>query len=174
MTATRKWIYVIVGLALFLVLLNFGVQSWVKSKLPEIFQENTAYELQFKEIDVSIFRSSLTLGDIIIRPKNLPEKSSDSLVVNIYELKVNGINLFKLFFKDDIAISSIKINEPEIHYAQFFEKQKDSISSKPENQKSIAIKSFEIEGGKLCFSDFKEKEPKVLEVTDVNITLDNI
>src|SRR5690606_10752228 len=27
---------------------------------------------------------------------------------------------------------------------------------------------------KLCFSDFKEKEPKVLEVTDVNITLDNI
>lgn len=174
MTATRKWIYVIAGLVVFLVLLNFGIQSWVKSKLPEIFQDNTAYELQFKEIDVSIFRSSLTLEDIIILPKNLPEKSSDSLVVNIHELKVNGINLFKLLFKDDVAISNIKINTPEIHYAQFFENHKDATSSKPEKQRSIAIKSFEIQGGKLYFSDSKENEPKVLEVTGVNITLENI
>src|SRR5690606_5920567 len=145
MTATRKCIYVIAGLVVFLVLLNFGIQSWVKSKLPEIFQDNTAYELQFKEIDVSIFRSSLTLEDIIIRPKNLPEKSSDSLVLNIHELKVNGINLFKLLFKDDVVISNIKINTPEIHYAQFFENPKDATSSKPEKQRSIAIKSFEIQ-----------------------------
>lgn len=174
MTATRKWIYVIVGLALLLVLVNFGLQSWIKSKLPEIFQENTAYELQFKEIDVSILRSSLTFEDILIRSKNLPEKSSDSLVVNIHDLKINGINLFKLLFKNAIAISSIKINTPEIHYAQFFEKPKDSISSKPEKQKGIAIKSFEIEGGKLYFSDSKEKQPKILEVNDVNILLENI
>jgi len=174
MTATRKWIYVIVGLAVFLILLNFVLQSWVKSKLPEIFQENTAYELQFKEADVSILRSSLMLEDIIIRPKNSSEKPSDSLVVNIQNLKVSGINLFKLLFKGDIAISSIKINKPEIHYSQFFEKQKHSISSKPEKQKSIAIKSFEIEDGKLYFLDSKEKDPNVLEVNDLNITLDNI
>src|SRR5690606_5755485 len=160
MTATRKWIYVSVGLALVLVLLNFGIQSWVKSKLPEIFQDNTTYELQFKEIDVSIFRSSLTLEDIIILPKNLPEKSSDSLVVNIHDLKISGINLFKLLFKDAISISSIKVNAPEIHYTQFLETQKDSISSDPENQNNIAIKTFEIEGRKLYFSDSKESEPK--------------
>ncbi len=174
MTATRKWIYGIVGLVIFLVLLNFGLQSWIKSKLPEIFEHNTAYELQFKEIDISVFRSSLTLEDITIRPKNLTKKPSDSLVINIHGLKVNGINVFKLLFKDYISISSIKINEPEIHYSQFSEKQKDSISSQLEKQKSIAIKSVEIKNGKLYFSDSKENEPKVLEVNDVNITLDNI
>ncbi len=174
MTATKKWIYVIVGLVIFLVLVNFGIQSWVKSKLPEIFQDNTDYELQFKEIDVSIFRNSLTFEDIAIRPKNLSEKSSDSLVVIIHELKVDGINLFKLLFKDDIVISNIKINEPEIHYSQIFEKKRDSVSTKNEKHKNIAIKSFEIEGGKLYFSDSKEKEPKVLQGNDVNITLENI
>jgi hypothetical protein len=174
MTATRKWIYVIVGLMVFLVLLNFGVQNWVKSKLPEIFQNNTDYELQFNQADVSIFRSSLALENVAIRPKNRTEKPSDSLVVNIHELKVSGVNLFKLLFKDDIAISHVKIIQPEIHYSKFSEKQKDSISSKPENQKSIAIKSFEIEGGKLYFSDSKDKEPRILEVNNVNIFLDNI
>src|SRR5690606_22225180 len=154
MTATRKWIYVIVGLIVFLVLLNFGVQSWVKSKLPEIFQNNTDYELQFNQADVSIFRSSLALENVVIRPKNLTEKPSDSLVVSIHKLNVRGINLFKLLFKDDIVISTIKINRPEIHYSKFFEKPKDSISSRPENQKNIVIKSFKIEGGKLYFSDF--------------------
>lgn len=88
MTATRKWIYIIIGLMVFLVLLNFGVQNWVKSKLPEIFQNNTDYELQFNQADVSILRSSLVLENVTIRPKNRTEKPSDSLVVNIHELKV--------------------------------------------------------------------------------------
>src|SRR5690554_5340310 len=113
MTATRKWIYAAVGLVVFLVLLNLGVQSWIKSKLPEIFQKNTDYELQYKEIDVSIFRSSLTLEKIVIRPKNQSDNLSDSLVVSIHKLNVRGINLFKLLFKDDIVISTIKINRPE-------------------------------------------------------------
>src|SRR5690606_40118196 len=69
----------------------------------------------------------------------------------------------------DIAISSIKINEPEIHYAQFFEKPKDSISSRPENQKNIVIKSFEIEGGKLYFSDSQDKKNKIIEVDNVDV-----
>src|SRR5690606_8114396 len=74
----------------------------------------------------------------------------------------------------DIAISSIKINEPEIHYAQFFEKPKDSISSRPENQKNIVIKSFEIEGGKLYFSDSQDKKNKIIEVDNVDVSLENI
>lgn len=174
MTATRKWIYAAVGLVVFLVLFNLGVQSWIKSKLPEIFQKNTDYELQYKEIDVSIFRSSLALENVAIRPKNQSDNLSDSLLVSIHKLNVRGINLFKLLFKDDIVISTIKINRPEIHYSKFFEKPKDSISSRPENQKNIVIKSFKIEGGKLYFSDFKEKQPKILEVNDVNISFKNI
>jgi len=117
MKATRKWIYVIVGLIVFLVLLNFGVQSWVKSKLPEIFQNVTDHELQFNQADVSILRSSLALENVVIRPKNLSEKPSDSLSVNIHELKVSGVNLFKLLFKNDIVISNVKIIQPEIHYS---------------------------------------------------------
>lgn len=128
MTVTRKWIYAGVGLVVFLVLLNLGVQSWVKSKLPEIFQKNTDYELQFKDADISILGGSLALEEIAIRPKNQSDSLSDSLVVNIQELHVRGINLFKLLFKDDIVISTIKINKPEILYSKFFEKPKDSMS----------------------------------------------
>src|SRR5690606_31275104 len=121
MTVTRKWIYAGVGLVVFLVLLNLGVQSWVKFKLPEIFQKNTDYELQFKDADISILGGSLALEEIAIRPKNQSDSLSDSLVVNIQELHVRGINLFKLLFKDDIVISSIKTNKPEILYSKFFE-----------------------------------------------------
>jgi len=174
MTVTRKWIYAGVGLVVFLVLLNLGVQSWVKSKLPEIFQKNTDYELQFKDADISILGGSLALEEIAIRPKNQSDSLSDSLVVNIHELHVRGINLFKLLFKDDIVISTIKINKPEILYSKFFEKPKDSISSRPENQKNIVIKSFEIEGGKLYFSDSQDKKNKIIEVDNVDVSLENI
>lgn len=175
MKVRKKWLY---GIGIFIVsllVINFALNSWVKSKLPEIFQKNTDYQLQFEDITTSLFRSSLSLEKITIQPKTpLSEKAPDSLVVNIQDLKVSGINLFKLLFKGDIAVSNIKINDPEIYYARFFEKQRDSLLSKSEKQKNITIKSFEIKGGKLYFSDSKEKEPRILEVDDVNITLENI
>src|SRR5690554_4377984 len=175
MTATRKWIYGIVGLAVFFVLLNFVLQSWLKSKLPEVFQKNTDYELQFEDINISLFRSSLSLEKVTIQPQSiLAEKLSDSLTVNIKGLEINGINLFKLLFKEDIAISNIKINEPQIYYSKFFEKQKDTISSKSERQRNISIKFFEIEQGKLMFSNLQQGEFKTLEVENVNIKLENI
>lgn len=161
----RKWIYGIVGFVVFLVLFNFGINSWLRSKLPEIFEKNTNYEFKFEELSISVFKSSLSVEGINIRPKKgFFEEKPNYVTADIGHIRINGINFFKLITNKDISISSVEISRPDMVFYKSSEKNKDTIRAQSQVNNSININKLKITGGA-----FQIKEKETISTSDKTV-----
>jgi hypothetical protein len=173
----KKIRYWIGGILLFLILLNIGIGAWIKARIPAIIEEknDTAYHFEYKDLGFSLFNSSLSVEGISISPKkDFPEKIPLDFTAEIAEIKVVGVNFFKLLRTKDLSAYSIKIIEPKLVYYQ--SEVKDTTQSKSKLGSVIDINSFIIEDAffELYDSDRKTKLAEFqnldLEIGGVNLS----
>lgn len=173
---SKKWLYWIGGILGFLVLLNFGINFWIKQRLPAIIEEknDTPYSFQFEKLSFSLFSSSLSVKGIEIRPKeNFNGKLPLDFTAKVEEIDVVGVNFIKLLRKKDLSAYRIYIDKPDIVYFKPLQKDTVKNESKSELGNVIHVSNFEINEGKfqLVHSD---KKTKLAYVDNIDIELGGV
>ena len=170
----KKFIYWIGGFFLVIILLHFGINAWIKSKVPAIIAErnDTAYNFEYENLSFSLFTNSLSVEGVSVIPKeNFSEKLPIDFTAKVGEIKVVGVNFIKLLKNKDLSAFSIRINNPEITYFKTIEK--DTIKSSSKLGSVIQVSNFEINDGYFKMFD-TDRNTKISEIRDLDIELGGV
>lgn len=170
----KKYIYWIGGIFLVLILFNIGLNFWIKSKVPAIIQErnDTAYHFDYENLSFSLFTNSLSVEGVSVTPKqNFQKKLPLDFTAKISEIKVVGVNFFKLLKNKDLSAFSIKINHPKITYFKTIEK--DTVKSDSKLGSVIQVSNFEINDGFFKMYD-TDRKTKLSDIRDLDIELGGV
>ncbi|MBS7332690.1 MAG: hypothetical protein KIG88_03735 [Weeksellaceae bacterium] len=175
----KKWIkissIVLASVIAILFVLSYFITILIHQQLPNIIAEknDTPYNFSYQEVDFSILRSSLSLNDIEVSPKDSTTiKDSIDVTGKIKQIDVVGVNFFKLFKNKELAALKIKIKQPEVNYYQPSVKAKKDTTEVKVGQ-SIDINSLEIEGGNFNLFSSSGKD-RLARVQNINIDFDGI
>lgn len=141
----KKLLYITGGILLFLVLLNFGLNLWIKAKVPAIIEEqnDTAYHLGFEKLNFSLLNNSLSLKEVELTPKkdfegNLPI----DFTAKVDEISIVGVNFLKLLRQKDLSAFSIRIKKPQVVY--YKSETQDTTQSNSKLGTHIHVSHFKI------------------------------
>lgn len=165
------WILSILG---FFLILNFGINYWVKSKLPNIISEknDTPYDFKFSNLKFSIFDSSISIDSISILPKpNNTVPLRYNFEAKVSTIEILGVNFFKLITKKDIDAISIKIKEPNINI--YKPETQNTINQTTKIQNSINIEHFEIINAEVNLFEFNKKD-KTTTLSKINVEINGV
>jgi len=101
-------------LLLFILLITFFIEPWVREKIQTSFNEkNKSYNVVIDRVRIIMIRPGIELKNISIYSKSVHENLWD-LKVEIAFIKFSGINLAKAFFSNNINISKMTISGSRI------------------------------------------------------------
>ncbi len=116
----KKIIYILSGLILVVVLLNFGLNFWITNKLPEIINDinDSPYKITYKDIDVSLISRNIKAYGIVVVPKAsvAADKNKQGLYGSVESIDVAGISLIDLIFSDRIKAQTLVVRNPEVTF----------------------------------------------------------
>ncbi|RYZ98602.1 MAG: hypothetical protein EOP47_18975 [Sphingobacteriaceae bacterium] len=115
----------IIGTLLLLTLaINIFVTPGLQDKLKSSIRESSdsLYSVNFSDADISVLRGNITIKDATLKVDSAvykKKKQKNTAPNNLYDLRVKqirvtGINVFKLYFSNKIDVSKIVLSEPEI------------------------------------------------------------
>ncbi|NUY80704.1 hypothetical protein HUK80_07350 [Flavobacterium sp. MAH-1] len=115
----KKILVVFVGLLLllagFCLFLNY---YWIDEELPKIINEKnkSPYFITYKNLDVSLFSSTIKASDIVLVPKAALKDSirKAGIYATVESVEVRHFSIWSLFFSDRIKASSIIVNKPKV------------------------------------------------------------
>lgn len=174
MKPKKKWLYWTGGVLIFLLIVNFGINQWVRSSLPKIIREknDTAYDFEYKNIGFSLLNSSVYVEGISINPKkNFPGRLPIDFTAKIGEIRVVGVNFIKLLTKKDLSAFSIKIDHPDI--TLYKPEIKDTTRSNSRLGNSIHVNNFEINEGILEMYTH-DRKTKLSHIDNIDIEIDGV
>lgn len=151
----NRWIkkisIALISIIAILFMLSFYITYFLNNRLPKIIAEknDTAYNLTYEDLSFSIFNSSLSLKNVEVSPKDsLMIKDSIEATGKVKEIKVVGINFFKLITQKEVAALSLNIHHPSVNY--YLKEKKDSVKKDTIHSKvgqSIDVSNVNIKNG---------------------------
>ena len=116
MSIYKKIVIAVISLILFVILINFGLNYWIKKQLPIIIHEknNTVYNINYEKIEVSLWSRNIHASTLLVHPKNEPKDSKNGLFSKIQSITIEHFNIWDLAFNDVIQAESIIINKPRV------------------------------------------------------------
>jgi len=165
MALYKKIGIVLVGFLLLLVVLNFGVNAWIKYRLPDVINEknNSAYNISYKSLDVSLLNSGIHANEIVLVPKKAlkGQKDKAGIYARIKSVDVTQFSIWSVLFSNRIKAKSITITNPEV---VLYKKSEKAVNN-PRNISSEVVKPFE---KIIAVSDIylKDGDLKIINVTN--------
>ncbi|RUT68204.1 hypothetical protein D0817_21980 [Flavobacterium cupreum] len=116
MSIYKKIIIGVISVFLFVILINIGLNYWIKKQLPVIIDEknNTAYNINYEKIEVSLLSRNIYATTLLVHPKNQPKDSKNGLYAKIESVTIKHFNIWDLAFRDIIQAESIVIDQPRV------------------------------------------------------------
>lgn len=116
MSIYKKIAIGVISLFLFVILVNIGLNYWIKKQLPIIVNEKnkTAYNIHYEKIEVSLLSRNINATTLLVSPKNQPKDSKNGLFSKIESITIKHFNIWDLAFNDIIQAESIIINKPRV------------------------------------------------------------
>ncbi len=116
MSIYKKIVIAVISIFLFLILINVGLNYWIKKQLPIIIHEknNTVYNINYEKIEVSLWSRNIHASTLLVHPKNQPKDSKNGLFSKIESITIEHFNIWDLAFNDVIQAESIIINKPRV------------------------------------------------------------
>lgn len=154
-----------------LVLLNFGINYFIKQKLPKIIedQNDTAYDFKYADLSYSIWNSSVQITGVDVHPKKGSNIKKDIDFYGTVEgIKVTGVNFFKLLSTKNLDAYTIYIQKPEITVLEPV--VKDTVKSKSKLSQVIDINQISIQNAHLTYLN-NDAQKKLHEVHNLNLNL---
>ncbi|MGG7037091.1 MAG: hypothetical protein ACI7YS_18150 [Flavobacterium sp.] len=165
------------SLILLIIVLNIGLNVWIKYQLPKIInrKNDSAYHITYKNLKVSLWDSHILAREIVIVPKTA---SSDTLnkagiYTKIHTLEVSHFKIWDLFFSNKIKAKSITIEHPELILYKKKEKTNLRESVATPFEKIITVSDIFLHHGDLKIIHGKNNKA-VLHVQNINLQIDGI
>lgn len=175
MALLKKIIITIAGLAVVLVLLNFGISYWISKKLPAILhsEKDFPYNISYEDLDIRLLSGSFTIHNAQMAPKDSVWAAEHKGVFGkIESVEVQNFSLWGLLRSNKIKVKKVIIDSPEI-VLYFREKKynaKDDFAKPFEN--AISTGSLEIKNGSFKMLDSLQKP--TLKASNIHFNLNNI
>lgn len=143
MIRIKKIAIFLIGGILFLGILNFGLNVWIEFKLPQLLADknNSDYNIAYKDIDISLWNTSLKVVDVSIAPKTEIENTNKKIGIyaKVPQIKVAHFSILSILFGDKIKADQLVIVAPEIT----LHKNNDEVLSHSKSIQSKIIEPFE-------------------------------
>lgn len=181
MSIYKKIAIVVISLFFFVILLNIGLNYWIKKQLPVIIEEKnkTAYNINYEKIEVSLWSRDIYAQTIVVHPKNQLEntKIKTGIFSKIESVTIRNFNIWDLAFRNVIQAESIIINKARvILYKRNDKLINNSKSIKTEIiepfQKVVAVSNIYLNDGSIDVVSMKNKP--ILSVKKVLLKLEGI
>lgn len=111
---------VLIGICSFIllvVILNIGINLWIKAQLPKIInrENDSAYFITYKNLDISLLHSNIKAKEIVIVPKAALKDSinKSGIYGKVGALEIKGFKVFNLLFNDKLKARSITVEKPK-------------------------------------------------------------
>ncbi|MDR7209820.1 hypothetical protein [Flavobacterium piscis] len=180
MTIYKKIAIGAISMLLLVIILNFGLNYWIKKQLPIIIHEKnkTPYNIKYEKIEVDLLSRNIYATTLLVHPKNQPENSKNGLFSKIESITIKHFNIWNLAFNDIIQAESIIINKPRVILYKKGEKLiNDSKSIKKEIvepfRKIISVSNIYLNDGTVDVVSLNNDKP-ILSVKKIILKLEGI
>lgn len=171
-----KWKKISLGLIFLFILgvvLNFGINSWIKNSLPDFISErnDTPYNFNYSDVTYSLLQGEMNISDINIAPKS---NKKGIYTIHVKKIVIHGVKFIRFLLFKDLAADLIEIDQPDIickQYADSLNHKNDLVKYKLGN--SIQIGKFEINKGNLALYD-KADGAKRASLRNLNLHLSGV
>lgn len=165
-----------------IIIANVGLNYWISKKLPGIINDenNSAYHIVYRDLDVSLLQRSIFVTDIVLVPKNAIDSkvTLPGLYAKVPSLQIKNFNLWDLIFTNKIKARAISILSPKVILYQANDKainNRKSIRSKvvePFN-KLVLVSEVSMDDGDFKIVQVQNKK-SILHVSNISFSIDGI
>ena len=168
----KKWVKkLLVGLGVLLVIIllaNFGLNIWLKTRLPSYIKNNTDYNVSYKSLEVDLMSGNILATSISVNNKNPKNINVIGLQGTIDTLKISRFGIYDALFNKQISSSDLLLSKPNLNV--ILAKPVDDKTGKKRNP--VKFENIRINNGNI--SIFKYTKQKFLSVQDLDLYVENL
>ncbi|NMH27164.1 AsmA family protein [Flavobacterium silvaticum] len=175
-------LYVVIITLVIVGVIQLLTNWWLNEKLPQLISEKnkSGYSITYKKLDLSVWRRSIGIKDIILIPKEaLTDKENTAGVfAKIQSVSLDNFSITDVLFRDRIKAGSLTVIKPEV---TLYKGQK-SQPKKPRNLSDDVVKPFDkvvavseliVKNANIKMIDLRN-DKTVLKAEDVSVSIDGI
>lgn len=172
----------ILSIIIVIVIANIGLNLWISKKLPGIInnENDSAYHIVYRDLDVSLLQRSIFATDIVLVPKNAKDSkvTLPGFYAKVPSVQIKNFHVIDLIFTNKIKANAIIITSPEVILYQGTQKDttdKRDMRSKvvePLN-KLILVSEVSMLDGDFKMMKVDHKKP-TLHLSNVSFSVDGI
>lgn len=152
---------------LFLVL-NFGLNFWLKKNLPNYIKKNSEYIITYKTLDVDVGTGNISSTGITINNQNPDRTDQLGLQGTIAKLSVSRLGIYDLLFHKTISTATISLIDPILN----INLPKPNLQKVTKKRQEIDFENIEIKNGNIQI--FQHNKQKYLSVEDLDLTVEDL
>lgn len=149
------------------LLVNFGINLWIKYKLPDYLKNNTNYAIEYEKLEIDLATGNIFANDISIQNKKNNNPNILGIKGSVDTLRVNSFGILDLIFRKEISISDAELVNPKISMVLPQKKQ----TSEQKEKKPFSMKHLQIKNGEIEI--LQNQEHKVFSATQLNLLVDD-
>ncbi|RZK12886.1 MAG: hypothetical protein EOO46_01500 [Flavobacterium sp.] len=177
-----KIIIGVIAILLLALVVNWGLNIWVNTKLPEIISDKnqTPYHITYDKLDVSLLSRDIKASGIVVVPKASMNDTLNKAGIysKIESIEITDFSIWNVLFSDKIKAHAITINHPEV---VLYKKNRKAVNNSKSIrnevvepfQKLIVVSNVNLNKGDFKIIYVKDNTP-VLSVKNVTVQLDGI
>ena len=151
-----------VFLILFLIV-NFGLNFWLKHNLPNYIKKNSDYIITYKTLNVDTGTGNILSTGLTINNKNPDRTDKLGLQGTVDTLSISRLGIYNLIFSKKISTDDLTLNSPNLNIIlPSPADEKKGKKSNPPSFKNINISDGNIQ----VFRSTKQKMLSVKELTN--------
>lgn len=173
-------------LIVFVIIVSLGIvlggvaNYWVDRKLPELLSKNndSPYEITYRNLDVSLLSRSITATDILLVPKSSVGSTDQKpgFYADVKSLRITGFGVFNLLLRDRITAESLSVESGHLTILR----DSDEKKHKPIRdevieplRKVIRVSDLALQNTSITLRNLKQ-EKNTLEIHNTNVNLTGI
>ena len=155
---------------LFLLFLavNFGINFWLKTKLPAYIKNNSDYSISYQSLDVDLGTGNIYATGISVNNKNAEDQNVIRLQGTVDTLSVSRLGIYDALFRKRINSSNLLLKNPNLNI--ILAKPVDDKTGEKRNP--MVFENLKISSGTVQI--FKHTKQKFLSVKDLNLEVENL
>ena len=159
----------ILGIIFLLFLaVNFGINFWLKTKLPAYIKNNSDYKISYHSLDVDLGTGNIYATGISVNNKNAENQNVIRLQGTVDTLSVSRLGIYDALFRKRINSSNLLLKNPNLNI--ILAKPIDDKTGKKRNP--VVFENLKISSGTIQI--FKHTKQKFLSVQDLNLQVENL
>ena len=134
-------IFAIVAGIFFLIflILNFGLNFWIKNNLDSYIKKNSDYIVSYKSLDVDLGTGNIKATGLTINNKNPQKLDILGFQGTVDTLSIARLGIYDAIFNKSISTSNLVLSKPNLNIIL---PQKDS-TKKKKSQSDIILKNID-------------------------------